>query len=58
MKENKISIWTTISLDGKIFQREFNDQENNLIQIVFDTKEKQFREALIKLGWTPPIDKS
>lgn len=29
---------------------------NQISSVVIDTKEKQFINALIKLGWTPPKD--
>jgi len=59
MKDNifKVSVKTTISSGSKITQKchqEFNDQKDNFIRTVFDTQEKQLKEALIKLGWTPP----
>ena len=48
---------TTISEDGEIIQQsylDFDDQITNFITTVIDTKDKQFREALILLGWIPP----
>lgn len=43
---------------GDIFQtltQEFNDIRTTLIRDVLKTKEEQTRDALISLGWTPPI---
>ena len=54
---NGLEIVTTPSADGKIYQETFsieNDIRRVLVKQVSDTKEQQFREALIKLGWTPP----
>ena len=34
-----------VTYDGIVF---------NFYKVVVDTKEKQMREALISLGWTPP----
>lgn len=48
---------TSIFRDGKIVQEVDTEHEDILTKIireVFDTKEKQLIEALIKLGWTPP----
>lgn len=33
---------------------EFNGIRQLLLRQVVDTEEAQFREALIRLGWTPP----
>ena len=59
MKENmlKFSVKTTIFSDGRVIQKsylDFDDQIANFTSTIIDTKEKQTREALIKLGWIPP----
>ena len=60
MMENnalKISVDTSVTLDGRIIQENYTENNGireNFIRSIFDTKEKQFKEALIKLGWTPP----
>lgn len=36
----------TVAYDGRAF-----------VQMVMDLRERQIREALIALGWTPPEDK-
>jgi hypothetical protein len=55
----KIIIETNVSeIDGVISQevlREFRPGITEIIiKQVFDTREEQTRQALIKLGWTPP----
>lgn len=56
-----LEVTTTPLPDGKItltvdvFGPSFREQ---LMRRVVDTQEKQIREALIKLGWTPPKDKT
>ena len=59
MKDNilKVSIDTNIAPDGLITQKiyqEFNNQKELFISKIINIQEKQFREALIKLGWIPP----
>jgi DnaJ-class molecular chaperone len=54
----KVNVKTDIFEDGKIIQEVFTEEVpnimNSLIRTVIDTKEIQVRQALIKLGWTPP----
>lgn len=48
---------TKIMPDGKIVQElseVMDDMKQTLLRSVMDTKEQQTREALIRLGWTPP----
>lgn len=53
----KFNLKTDIFND-KIIQ-ELNYEHKDIITKIFremyDTQEKQLKEALIKLGWTPPI---
>lgn len=56
MKNIKINIETRIE-DIKVIQeinRETEGVLENMVRIVYDTREEQLRQALIKLGWTPP----
>ncbi len=45
-------------IDGEIITHVSKIAENavvfNLTKAIANTKEKQMREALVKLGWTPP----
>ena len=53
----EMTVETIICRDDRIVQRvcgEINDRKQTLMQFVIDTREKQIREALVKLGWTPP----
>jgi len=55
----KIGVDTEVSKNGKIIQTISSDLynlETNLMRTIFDTRELQIREALIKLGWKPPLD--
>lgn len=49
----KVSVKTGTTEDGKIEQIVHVGSER-LAHEIFNTKEKQFREAMIKLGWLPP----
>ncbi len=53
----KFNLKTDIFND-KIIQ-ELNYEREDIITKIFremyDTKDKQFKDALVKLGWTPPI---
>ena len=42
--------------DHIILQSLIDDQKNVISRWVLDTREQGIREALIKLGWTPPKD--
>jgi len=57
MKE-KIKIETKIFKNGLISQELLNERDNgrmeSILKIVIDTREEQIKQALIKLGWTPP----
>ena len=44
----------TIDYKNKTITHEFEDALKRLTKEVVDTKNKAVREALIKLGWTPP----
>jgi hypothetical protein len=50
----KIEVKTTILETGKILQEINQDKIKQFYKVLYDTKEAQFREALIRLGWTPP----
>ena len=53
----KYTVKTTPFTDGKILQIVDLESQNIIQTIMRDvlyTKEKQVKEALIKLGWTPP----
>lgn len=54
----KIKIETNVSKDGLILQEISRESYQGTIEIIikqiFDTKEEQIKQALIKLGWTPP----
>ena len=53
----KITINTSVENDSIIFQEiksEYEEITQIISRTIVDTKEKQLREALIKLGWTPP----
>jgi hypothetical protein len=55
----KYKVTTTFGrLDGAISQElvhEMRDTQVRLMTWVMETRERGAREALIKLGWTPPI---
>lgn len=56
----KYTVSTDILKDERILQEikhEHNDIETTIMRDVFDVKEKQLRDALVKLGWIPPEDK-
>jgi len=54
----KIIIETNFMKDGIIEQKtisEFGSNiRKNIIKQIMDTKQEQTKQALIKLGWTPP----
>lgn len=53
----KYTVKTTPMIDGRILQEVDLEAQNivkNIMRDVLDTKEQQIKEALIKLGWTPP----
>jgi hypothetical protein len=59
MSEIKYDINTTINYkDKRIIQDIRSPNIDNILQTIhrtiLDTKEEQLRDALIKLGWTPP----
>ena len=35
---------------------DFGSESHLMAHWLVDTREKQFRDALIKMGWTPPLD--
>ena len=44
------------SEERRIIQSLLDDQRKIVSRWIYDTKEKGIKEALIKLGWTPPKD--
>lgn len=55
----KFNINTNVYVSGLIEQiiskdDAFLDDITVILREIFNTKEQQIREALIKLGWTPP----
>lgn len=57
MENTKFEIKTQV-IDNAIIEQEtlsiVHDYKEQVVRQLFDTREKQIREALIKLGWTPP----
>ena len=57
----QIHVKTSWSPDGIIATQVFDDRDKgiriNLATQVINTRDAQVREALIKLGWTPPPSK-
>lgn len=57
----QIHVKTSFTPDGIIFTQVIDDRERdmrlNLATQVINTRDAQVREALIKLGWTPPPTK-
>ena len=57
---NGFEIVTTPKETGEIVQEIFSvhdDIRSLITRRVMDTSEQQIREALIRLGWTPPPNK-
>lgn len=57
--EHRLDVVTTPRIDGKIVQEVFsvtNTVRERIMLDVMDTKEHQVRQALIALGWTPPVN--
>lgn len=54
MADEKITVSTNIHSDGRIVQTV--DSLGHAMTWIVETREKQIREALIALGWTPPKD--
>lgn len=52
--ENKFFLETNIFKEGLISHELINPLGDRVGRWVMDTMEKQTKEALIKLGWTPP----
>ena len=54
-----IEIKTSI-FDDETIQQEclYKERGNDTVITLLKTKEKSIREALIKLGWTPPEEKT
>lgn len=57
--KHEIRIQTSITVDEHIVQEVFDsewrkDPTRLILRQVIDTKEAQIREALVRLGWTPP----
>ena len=55
--EHGFEVVTTPCLDGKIVQETYSVDSGvreRIMRDVINTKERQVREALIALGWTPP----
>ena len=55
--ENKIQLNTNVSEDGIINQELLHCDNGYLEKMkswIINTREKEFKKALIKLGWTPP----
>jgi hypothetical protein len=57
--ENDVSFKVDTFIEGDIIKQEVSTSFLNMHTIVFrqimDTQEEQIRQALIKLGWTPPV---
>lgn len=54
-----IELTTAPYADGRIVQQTFaveNDTRRIIETRIMDTRDAQIRNALITLGWTPPID--
>jgi len=47
---------TKVDFHNETLQIEFRKATEVLSRWVFDTRDIAFRDALIKLGWTPPPD--
>lgn len=55
-EREKLALELTTEVDaGKIIITEKWDKFSDIYTYVLDTKEKMIREALIELGWRPPI---
>ncbi len=55
-----IHVTTTPMTNGDLIQKvetDFNGQRELIFQQVIQTQEKQIRDGLIALGWTPPEEK-
>jgi len=55
--EHGFEVTTKHGLDGTIIQEVYsvrNDIREQIMQRVMNTQEQQIKDALIKLGWTPP----
>ena len=53
----KIDVVTTPLPDGRIYQATYSNAYNireQLTRRVINTQDQRVRDALIKLGWTPP----
>lgn len=53
----KVFVDTIPTKNGQIFQEvytEVDGRREELMRTIIDTKEKYIKEALIKLGWSPP----
>lgn len=58
---NGYRVVTTTQADGKIVQvveTVVDRVIEHVLEQVLDTQEKQTRQALIALGWTPPVEAS
>jgi hypothetical protein len=55
---NDVSFKVDTFIEGDIIKQEvstgFQDMHTIVVRQIMDTKEEQIRQALIKLGWTPP----
>ncbi len=60
MNYNTDSLKLTVNtaIDNTTIKQEFVDVAGQMHRWVMDTRETQIREALIKLGWTPPSSAS
>jgi len=57
-KANTITVNTWEAPEGVINQEVSFGIYKEIIRGVMDTREKQVREMLVKMGWTPPVEKS
>jgi hypothetical protein len=56
--EYKFEVVTTPTVDGKIVQEVYivdHDVREQITRRVMDTQEQQTRDALLALGWIPPV---
>jgi len=54
----KFRITTTPDINGDITQilsSEFGDVRQDIMRTVFHAQAAQLKEALVKMGWTPPV---
>lgn len=49
-----VTIKTIVQQDGKIIQTICDDMQTVVSQKILNVSDEQIRQALIRLGWTPP----